>query len=262
MPIISQGLGVPPFKEPADNLTMARYMTLAKFISILKDKNLFLCRLDKLEDRYEGTLSKPSYQRIMEEYRYIRDELKFFERPISDSEFEHKARERVKFSEQMKPLFCVNCWSKYESESYALWKIYGASEQGIMIKTSYYKLKQAFEKESRQIYCAEVIYKDYMTEIVESGNMFSAVYTKDKAYSYESEVRLIHQVDPIQGCEHDWTQEEFENGVMAEVNLELLLEEVVISPFAPFGFRETVQDVMKRYDMKCNIRASHIALNR
>ncbi len=49
----------PVFKAP-DNpeIPIWRYMDFAKFVDMLENDGLFMCRADKLGDPFEGTLSK------------------------------------------------------------------------------------------------------------------------------------------------------------------------------------------------------------
>jgi hypothetical protein len=57
-----------PVFFPKDNYTLSKYLDITKFISLLSTKSLFFCRLDKLEDQYEGLTAKRNYELRIEWY--------------------------------------------------------------------------------------------------------------------------------------------------------------------------------------------------
>jgi hypothetical protein len=256
MPIISKDQGRPDLNEPSPGAEMARYLSLYKFISLLKEGKMFFCRLDKLEDKFEGTMTETAFDQLMSEYKYLRDVRQFFDRPITDKEFEVMAKSRIGLAARMKSNFCVNCWNRYETESYALWKIYGGQDQGIMIKTTYAKLIDAFSKEPRNLYCSEVKYMDYSKDPSDIGNVIIPITRKRKPYSYESEIRLIHGVDLKNGLDYDWSKEEYKNGMMMKVDLSELIKEVIISPFAPKQLGALIGDLLAKYSIEASISQS------
>ena len=75
---------------------------------------------------------------------------------------------------------------------------------------------------------------------------------KHKAYSYEDEVRLIHEVSNV-SWKHDWENEKYENGIKINVNLDQLIDEIVISPFASEWFTELIRDILDKYSLNCKL---------
>jgi hypothetical protein len=62
---LEKRLSHPSFLQPADRrVKVWRYMDLAKFIWLLKEKRLFMARLDRLSDPYEGSLTAKTIQGI------------------------------------------------------------------------------------------------------------------------------------------------------------------------------------------------------
>ena len=54
------------FRKPADpSVKIWRYMDFWKFASMLENAGLFFCRLDCLPDKFEGSMSKPDYERFL-----------------------------------------------------------------------------------------------------------------------------------------------------------------------------------------------------
>ena len=56
-----------PFPVEDENTTIWRYMDFTKFVSLLDKKKLFLCRADKLEDSFEGSLPLDNVESLKSE---------------------------------------------------------------------------------------------------------------------------------------------------------------------------------------------------
>jgi hypothetical protein len=98
---------VQTFNEPQDlGISIWRHMTFSKFISLIRD-GLYFCRLDLLEDPFEGSFSYGN-QKIRENIQ------------LPPTEFDSLR----KFSREMRKLIYVSCWHINECDSYAMWKIY------------------------------------------------------------------------------------------------------------------------------------------
>ncbi|WP_373494332.1 DUF2971 domain-containing protein [Aquiflexum sp.] len=257
MPIERYSNTSPKFFEPEESVELARYMDITKFLSLLKDEQLFFCRLNKLEDRFEGTMPKKSRKDFIDFYKHLRDFGNFFTDPMTDEEIEKYVDEDLEFRKKLKSLNCINCWNEFKGESYALWKIYSDLNKGIMIKSSFKRIIKALKESDEIIYCSKVKYIDYENESIDIGNTMTPIVHKHKAYSYEKEIRLIHEVYN-KGWKYDWKTEKYENGVKVNVNLQELIHEIVISPFSPDWFFELVGDILNKYSLKCKLISSKL----
>ena len=139
MPVIKPTKHTAPVIYPKSNYPIAKYLDLTKFTSLLSTRSVFFCRLDKLEDHFEGTTSKPNLERRKELYRTQHFRSSKFKK-LTEEEIEGNVKEHYEADERIKALKCVCCWNKYESESAALWKIYSDFHKGIMIKSNIDKL--------------------------------------------------------------------------------------------------------------------------
>lgn len=252
MSIIRYAESSPPFFEPEESTEVARYLDIIKFLSLIKNKQLFFCRLDKLEDRFEGTIPKISGNHLTDWYKYLRDNENFFTDPTSDSMIDDMVNEDLKFRETLKSFTCVNCWNEFKGESYALWKIYSDLNQGILIKSSFERIINALNESNEIIYCSRIKYIDFEIDSFSLGNTIIPFIHKHKAYSYEEEIRLIHEI-PNDGWKHNWDKSKYKNGIMINVNLQELISEIVISPFSPDWFMELVEDILKKYGIDCKL---------
>lgn len=256
MPIEKPTNQTAPINEVKENYKIVKYLDISKFISILQKESLFFCRLDKLEDKFEGTSPKENvkYQENWYRQLYESGQLKTddIEASIAKSVLERKEME-VKF----KKLACVCCWNKFDIESYALWKIYSDMNKGLMITSTIDKLKESFEKTPEIIQLSEINYIDHETDIINNpGNLNSAIIHKHKAYSFEDEIRLIYTVKAEDGLFYDWEAQEISTGKNLKVDLNILIDEIILSPYSPKWFFEMIKDLSEKYNLKKEIKYS------
>lgn len=139
---------------------------------MLYTQSLFFCRVDKFEDQFEGTVSKPTSDLIKQ----------FLAQPLENDEKENQATSDENFKDVMshqkkiKSTICINCWNSYDNnESAGLWKIYSNFSKGIMIKSSITKLITALEKTAEDISLSEVQYIDHRNDQMRrSGNFMES----------------------------------------------------------------------------------------
>lgn len=256
MPILTKELDMPRhFSYPKSDYKIVKYLDITKFISMLQRRSLFFCRVDKLEDQFEGTTSKASFDTIIKTHQRLG-----LLNGISceQDELEQKVKKDLKEEERYKSLVCVNCWNKKEEESVALWKIYSDFNKGIMLKSSIRKLKESLERTNQEIYLSEIRYLDYGKQIMPYGNMLSPFIHKQLPYSYEDEIRLLNIVDPIK---YDWSNSEVEEGIYIKIDLDILIDEIIISPFSPKWFAELVEDLLEKYELNKPIKKSILSLD-
>lgn len=248
-----------PVFLPKDNYTLSKYLDITKFISLLSTKSLFFCRLDKLEDQYEGLTAKRNYELRIEWYDQTN---KFLTTPLSDDQIINKVQEMYKYDKKIKEVNCVCCWNKAKDESIALWKIYSDYGKGIMIKTNISKLIDSLSSTDESIYLSEVNYIDYKKDIMQDGNSFFPIIHKQNQYNFENEVRLIHSVDfPQIGKFYPWDKEYITEGKLIKVDINLLIEQVVVGPFAPHWMISLIEDLMNKYGLNLPIKKSDILLS-
>jgi hypothetical protein len=109
-----------------------RYMSFSRFVWMLQRKQLWLARSDLLGDPWEMALTD--------------DQLEFLTRrqppwpiPLAD-EGETAEQRFARFIPLWRRSTFVNCWSKLEHESHALWRIYCKSVEGVAVQTTLSKL--------------------------------------------------------------------------------------------------------------------------
>ncbi len=248
-----------PVYFPKENYKIARYFDLVKFISLIQTQKVFFSRLDKFEDKYEGTVTELTKQEYTNWYRnFAKHKLEDLIKNNLDDYVENEMLNENDARENFKKLVCVSCWNQYSSESYALWKIYSDLSKGIMITTNVNRLIEAFNNTKEKIQLSEIKYIDYKTERMPLGNMNYPLIHKNIHYEYEKEIRLIHTVNFTSGLKYDWSKEEIEFGKYLNISLEHLIEEIVISPYAPKWFFDLVYNLCLKYNIKKEIRYSDL----
>jgi hypothetical protein len=232
---------------PEKDFVLVRYLDITKLLSILNRSALFFCRLEKMEDKFEGTVPKYTKEQELE-----------LEASVGSPEVGKKVLENLSLADkQWKEICCVNCWNIFENESAALWKIYSDYDKGIMIKTSVNRLIDSFQYSSETIFLSSIKYIDFSKEqLPVRKNLFLNVIHKQKAYLYEKEVRLIYLV----GWNKDWSKEEVPGGVYINVDIDLLIEEIIVSPYAPVWFLKLLTDVLIKYGINKPIKRSELTI--
>lgn len=250
MPIIKPTKSTAPVFEPKDDYIIGKYMDTTKFISLLYKQALFFCRVDKLEDKFEGTSVQTNFNERIKGLESLRAS-GFFSFDMSDEDILKMIKEDEIFEEKQRAINCIDCWNKSENESAALWKIYSDFSKGIMIKSSISRLVKSFEKTQNEIQLSEVEYKLYKKEKLPYGNSNYPFLFKQKAYSYEDEIRLIYGINTEDGSDwkHDWSKEEVEEGIYIKTDLNELISEIVISPYSHQWYFDLILDVTKKYNL-------------
>jgi len=247
-----------PLIIPDENLIVSKYIDIIKFLSLLTKNALFFCRLDKLEDKFEGTTAKKNFSERVNWYSTVHHHT---QTPLTEDEVFTKVKQQYEIEQIVKETNCISCWNKSTRESAALWKIYSDFGKGIMLKSSIKKIKEAFINSNEDIRISEVKYINYENEIMPDGNLFFPIIHKQDAYSYENEVRLIHAVDfPQIGKIYDWSKEESDVGKYIKVDVNTLIDEIVVGPFSPKWMIELLGNIADKYNLTAPITKSTLAI--
>lgn len=245
-----------PVIMPNKDQKVCKYIDLAKFLSLLSTKALFFCRLDKLEDEFEGTTSKNNY---LKRLKWILDAREHMTAPFTPDQIHEEIKSMYDFDKEVKEVNCVCCWNKADSESAALWKIYSDYGKGIMIKSTVDDIFKAFETTPQEIRISEINYLDYSNDMMLDFNTIYPIIHKQKAYEYEKEIRLIYEVDSPQiGKKFDWKKEQICEGKLLSVDLNILIDEIVVGPFSPRWMFDLIVDIAAKFGLGKTITRSNL----
>lgn len=152
------------------------------------------------------------------------------------------------------------------------------SNQGVAIRSTYGRLIASFQrKEPDNLHVGLVQYIDYSTESFpplptpETEYFLTPFIHKRRSYKHEEELRALwwdgealnssgpHESgDPMPP---EWMAGVHPGGVDLGVDLEVLVEEVRVSPAAPAWFRGVVEAVGRRYELDFPIKQSDLAVD-
>jgi hypothetical protein len=222
-------------KTPSDERVIWRYLAIEKYIDLLYRKKLYLCRLDKFEDPWEGEWTE-SY---IDRNPYARECLEGRDGLINE----------------IKTWYFISCWHLAEHESVAMWKIYSSEHAGIAIKTTIGKLKKSCTDEKQQIHIGEVeyiddhfSYKEHYISPLHWGGLSQACI-KRRSFEYEKEVRLIE-------CNQKSPEYSY-------VDLDLqFIEEIRLSPLMKDAFVDTIKALSEKFEIDSSLIVKSNLYNR
>lgn len=225
----------PVFEAPDDeNVSIWRYMTFSKFVSLIHYSALYFTVANRFDDRWEGTL------------------------PIKNKE--NMDVRIVSFFEQARSSNAINCWHQRKCESSTMWKSYATRNEGVAIKSTFSRLTKCFlEKEStitykQPVHIGKVKYIDFSTEICDSTNAYTPLLFKRDYFIDENEIRAI-----IGGGILDTLFMQGLHGVNVPVDLDILIESIYVDPVAFGWFFELVKSIVgDKFEVKrSSIGKSH-----
>ena len=235
-----------PFESPNPEDKLWRYMDIAKFISLLSTESLYFSPAESFDDPFEGAKGVLEKERKWNDYY-----LEFFRYAIKtapgiskeDSSGEKLEKTAQKLLNELtesglhdRKNTCISCWHCNEFESEAMWKLYSVNvTNAVAIETTYQRLYQALG-EDPYIDIGKVKYIDYRNQFSNIGS--GAFWYKRKSFEHEREVRALIR-----------NHENTGKGVSHPVNLDVLIKNIYVSPYAPEWFTQVVKDVVKKYEL-------------
>lgn len=241
-----------------DDTKVWKYLDLWKLLSIIENKALYFSRLDLLGDPFEGTLSARAcsdYMHFMfsSEYPFIEklppdEKTKRIEQNIDCS------RNSLNSNKLWRKTYCASCWHANPNESYAFWNIYASKNEGLAIQSNIRRIKDSLINTPENVFIGDIKYIDYSIDSTGTAGL-EQFYKKNKEYEYENEVRLLTnievEIDPILGFTEMVDKDiDFQKGRFIKVDLEIMIENIYISPNFEDWKREILEKTLDRYELK------------
>ena len=277
----------PSFDRPDVTTRLWRYMDLPKFVELITSGTLWLTNAEVLaaDDPHEGLPNAVQFPHRM--WRSIDDTPELLRRQIIDicgggtdgtPEAAFKSwfmgeEQRCIMTHSGRRDFYINCWHAADHESVAMWKIYGSPGAGVAMVTNGARLETALAENDEVLHLGAVKYRDASIFNIGSPNAFDDIMVKRASYTYESEVRLIHWHT---GEFHDalekfaWNEQtmRFDDliedtrpiraGCSFACDLNVLIERVIISPFAPPWYVPMMSRLRDRLGLHFSINRSKL----
>jgi hypothetical protein len=161
-----------------------RYMKLSRFEEMINRQELHFSRIDQFNDLHEGAITRPTFNRNMEEW-YGRLEQEGFNGTPD------QWRQRALLPEAASIVFqrlgnYANCWHLSDRETNLMWSNYGSQE--LAVQSTVGKLAAAVPASpfGRPVHLQPIIYVDPETDEMD----FTEAYIyKHRVYRAENEIR-------------------------------------------------------------------------
>lgn len=249
----------PVFAQPDnEDHVVWRYYDATQFISLLQNRGLYFNRSDNFSDPFEGIYPK---ERIEREYarnlfRKITEEIRVENNHYPEEAVrENPEEEALRVSDHFRARSYMNCWHTNDSESMAMWKSYIDSGDGVLIKSTYSKLKSAIDiYDEYQYRMGKVDYLPWFDDKVEQelddreqNNALYPFMYKQEEYEYENEVRVII------------SRSEGGDGFFVKTDLNELIDEVIISPNSPpWSDIQFWENILRKYRLRSDVTKSDL----
>ncbi|MEK5366791.1 DUF2971 domain-containing protein [Bacillus sp. FSL R5-0654] len=242
-----------------------KYMSLAKFIDLLKSKQLFYCRADLFEDKFEGSSPLKQYefnQSLVEKISSDVNNKLYVNIGKGFMDLGKGGEHLTKFFEEAKLMHYISCWHQNEAESEAMWKLYLQGNEGVAIRTTGSNLYTSISNHNENSIMNDFVeYIDFNTmgidqSIKDKYNWSAPFFVKRNHYSHEKEYRSViryvnTQVDSnLSKFNFDKDKQIEKTGLKVDVDLTRLINEVYVSPFSAPYFKEIVSDLLRKYEVK------------
>ena len=256
----------PSVERPHGNTVVWRYMGLDKFLDVLLNRRLYFTPMGELTDKYEAMLPKRDYERMQRRWK----------EELTSDEVNHRVYELFSRLFDLRDRTVVSSWSKGPDESYGLWKIYlGGARAGVAIRTTVSRIERALSNSGdglgKQVLVAQVNYGHSLGP--EEPSWEQIVTRKTPYYEYEREVRCFLLLAPVAETVEPsgfWEGKGLipppaSRGPRAlgrhlPVDLEELVQELYISPFAGKWLRDVVVQLLRSIEspLADRVKTSHV----
>lgn len=250
----------------SDNQVVWRYMDFTKFLSMLQYKALFFCSCSLMQkmDPFEGEYPKNNLKNLRDKKDFVQLSKEYTQKPVAY---------RKKFLENVG----INCWHANDTENAAMWKVYLSSKDGIAIKSTIKNLKESFNINVEDVvYIGNIHYNDYefndidmnyneyLENVIEladkelaknfisdsdilnklAKHYYPLIMSKRKEFDYGKEIRLISPIN-----QKTKPKRLKNDGKLVNLDLNILINEIVISPSSDKWYVDLVKDVVKSYGL-------------
>lgn len=240
--------------RPSSETIIWRYIGLDKFISLLTTERLVFSLVTIASDKNE-----------------ILWILKNLEHTKEFKKYKEGATRHI---QDLRNSTYISCWTNKENESRSLWATYlDSTKQGVAIKSTIGNFMKAVEWEDFSFNFAQVDYRnEFDFEELQSNDI--AINTKSTAYIEESEIRFsingVSEIsEPFEAPEIYFRKlQEYRNlgknrkkVISLKVNLEILINELMISPYSADWQKKNIIKLINDYKPELLKKISNSIVN-
>ncbi len=237
--------------EPDATATLWRYMSFAKFCSLLERRQLFFALVSDMADKFEGFISPPT------------------SRELGDI-VERAERIGWIFLREITQNALINCWTEADHESSLMWTSY-ANTEGVAIRTTFQDLQASLFSiaPTLPVTFGKVAYVDHrLKELPRFSH--APLFHKRVEYRGEEEVRATlpsppwevrldlenpNETNVLITLDSDVAKQ---RGRYISADLAILIKEVVLHPHSEAWFGRLVQSVVDRSPISVHVAPSSL----
>jgi len=230
-----------PFKDdphlttPPDDAVLWRYLSLTRFVDLLKRKSLWFSRMDQFDDPLEGTFTDMELKELANNPGA--SWLMSVGLPLPEVD-------------AARTTYFINCWREGPHESMAMWDIYGKGGITVAIKSDVGRLKAALTRYEYGVYLARVQYISWDIATWPAREALHC-FRKDRSYEHEAEVRAAFWF-----CKEGLFRDAA-TGIPLGVDLSRLVTDVVVGPREQEETAQLVEIILKRYELPIPVTVSN-----
>ena len=225
-------------KIPRDQ-KLWRYLDLAKFISMLDKRALWLARADTFRDKHEGNFP--------EEMNRVID--KMYER--LNKKYKSTIRSTEEFQDYLVKNTFISGWHKNFDENMVMWEIYGQDNNSVAVQTTIKRIDDFVDKAAlsgHSLKLNEVVYKraDEVRGIIPYEDCF---FIKRPHFAFEQEVRIC-----LDTYSPEYPNKQTPLGYYLPAQIDLLIESVLVHPDSSDWFINVIKSIKKKYRLNADVR--------
>jgi hypothetical protein len=225
-----------------DTAAIWRYMTFARFRSVIESKALFFARADQFDDWWEGVQSPKGREIYLNLHRLI-DPGTFEETTLA--------------MRRMREFVVLNCWHANEYESDAMWRLYGPDGKSVAIRSTIGRLKLALAPAPEPVLIGDVRYIDYDRQPFPGSDAMTPFFRKRMHFEHEREVRAVHWLCP--GSDgFGMAVSPVTTGMYIETDLSVLIDRIYVAPRSTVDVRSGVKELCDRLSFPVKISNSEL----
>ncbi len=219
-----------------------RYFTQAKGEDLIKTGELYFRRADLLSaDPYECRLPV----KVVEARKRA-----------LESVYPGKSGDFSDSFELTRQSTYICCWTMREHESYLAWKHYcrggtgdDFTEGGFAVQSTQRRILHlhAGLRATHEVHCRQIGYLDHWNDDIPSHAIGEEAFWKANWFSDEREIRLAILRPHSWSNSPEWKKPEIPTGERVSIDLEVVVDSIVINPFASTADRERLDNCVKHY---------------
>ncbi len=222
-----------------DEVILWKYMDLAKFVSMLEKKAIWLARADTFYDKHEGNFPDEMKEYINKAFINFDEDDKSPVKSASD------------FQDYLVKNTFISCWHHNLEENMVMWEIYGKDKNAVAIQTTVEGITNHIDTSGmsgHSLIMRNVEYKnaDEITDILLYEDCF---FRKRRHFSFEKEVRI--SLDTYSSFK---PSKNTPYGHKLPVTfLSGMIQKVLIHPDSSDWFLEVVNSITSKYELHASV---------